>query len=183
MHRKIFPRKKPQLKKNLYCWIRLRKDEVDISSLRGKAIREKYREQTKRHITIIGGTTTEKIRNIFKVLDAKRKKIYRKKIALMLKRLQWGYYQKSIYHIAKTGYFTWDGGVRKEKRRAYIASLELPAIRILYRRINRLLHTRFPTQYPHITLYTKGEKQNNLYYGIPISSTKEFKSFHPKKIS
>ncbi len=168
--------------KNLYSWIRLDKNEVDIRSIQKKATRAKYREQTKRHITIIGGTTTERIRNIFNTFDERGKKIYRKKIELVLKKLRWSYYQKSIHHITKNGYFTWSGGMRKEKRKAYIASLELPAIRVLYRNINRLLHTRLPTQYPHITLYTKGEKRNNLYYGIPIPSLKEFKSLHPKKI-
>ena len=98
----------------------------------------------------------------------------------LLKSLKWQYVQKDIYFINQKTYF--ENPKILEHRKSYIRAIEMPDINIFYRKLNILLKTHVAIQFPHITLFTKGEHPDREYFGIPIQSKTEFKKLHPKKL-
>ena len=72
----IITPKKPTLAKDFYCSIKLNKNQVDYGNLKLVAEKKKFREQTKRHITILSGSSLEKVRNIlFESFEARLSKL------------------------------------------------------------------------------------------------------------
>jgi len=175
----IITPKKPTLAKDFYCSIKLNKNQVDYGNLKLVAEKKKFREQTKRHITILSGSSLEKVRNILNRLSVKEKKVTIIKLKTILKNLKWQYTQKEIYLINKKSCY----GNSKvlEHRKSYIRTIEMPDIHIFYKKLNTLFSIYIPTQFPHITLFTKGERPSPDWYGIAIPSKGEFKKLHPKK--
>ncbi len=172
MKQKLIKPSKPILKNNYFCYIRLKKDEVDISSVKEIAKAKGFREQTFRHITILSSGNFVAIQT--SLSKGERQKI-NNQIRRKIKELDWSYEEKDTYLISKK--------VNKnENRQSYICTIKMPAIDKFFRYVNKLLHLDIPTQYPHITLFTKGESKNFSYYGISIPSKKEFKTLKPKKI-
>lgn len=170
---------KPILNDDLFCYIRLKKSQIDYGKLRSKAKREGFREQIDRHITIIGGATQDRVLKILSKRKPEERKKIVKEIGSIAKNPDWKYVQGDVYEIERRKYLkrykVW------EHRESYIRIIEMPAMGLFYRNLNTLLHTHIPTQFPHITLFTKGEGPGFKFYGIPIVSRAEFKQFHPKK--
>ncbi len=177
----IKPDKPISIKGSLGFMIPLKKNQVDYGNLEAKKELKGFREQTYRHITIVGDKTLlliEKALNKFSVLERKKKVA---KLKFISKNLKWEYKQKGIYFIEKKKYF---GNPKVlEHRKSYIRLVDMPDMYIFYKRLNFLLKTHIPVGVPHITLFTKGERPGREYYGIPIRSKAEFKKLHPKKIS
>jgi len=163
---------KPILKNNFFCYIRLKKNQVDTSGVEEIAKEKGFRKQTFRHITIFSSKNFDIIQV---VLNKGEQQKIKNQLRQKIKELDWSYEQKDIYLISKKINKT-------EKRQSYIMAIKMPAIGEFFKYVNKLLHTNIPTQYPHITLFTKGESKNPKYYGIPIPSTKEFKTLKPIKI-
>ena len=168
------------IKAPLGCMIRLNKNQIDYGNLKSRKELKGFREQTNRHITIVGGKPSIKIKealNKFSLAERKKKLV---ELKTLLKNLEWQYIQKEIYFISEKSYF---GNPKVlEHRKSYIRLIKMPNIDIFYRRLNALLKTHIPTQFPHITLFTKGEHPDRTYFGIPMNSKTAFKKFHPKKI-
>lgn len=176
----IKPSKPIVVKGILGCMIKLNKNQVNYGDLKLRKELMGFREQTNRHITIVGDKTLlliEKALNRFSVLERKKKVA---KLKFISKNLKWEYKQKGIYFIEKKKYF----GNPKilEHRKSYIRLVDMPDIYIFYQKLNFLLETHIPVQFSHITLFTKGEHSSREYFGISISSKTEFKKLHPKKI-
>jgi hypothetical protein len=51
-----------------------------------------------------------------------------------------------------------------------------------YREMNKLLGADLPVQFPHITLFTIGERENPKWRGIGIDSEEKFKTLNPRFI-
>ncbi len=164
----------------LGCGIWLKKNQINYGNLKSRKELKGFREQTNRHITIIGGKTSKEIKNILNKLSMAERKKKIAELKSILKNLNWLYVQKDIYFVNRKSYFA--NSKFLEHRKSYIRTIEMPDIHIFYRKLNTLLKTRFPTHFPHITLFTKGERKNTDFYGIPIPSKTEFKKLHPIKI-
>lgn len=177
---KVISPKKPILLADFRCSIKLKKDEVDVSDIKTMATKNNYREQTSRHITITGRTVSRIIRDTLDKFSPKKKSQIVKQIKLMINKLNWQFTPKDIYHVFKHGNPYEDKW--KGKRKSYIRTIDMPAMRKFYAKLNALLDTKIPTQLPHITLFTRGEKPNCEYYGISIRSTAIFNKLHPKTI-
>jgi len=166
LHQKIIP-----------SIIELESGYGDVPVVRELAIRENFREQDYRHITVLG-------RNIRKIEAA----IYIQpdpetvieKIRDTAEHLDWSFTLLDVYKIAQTGDFRDDGII--EHRLSYIRLIHMPAMEEYYAFLNDMLQLDLPTQYPHITLFTKGEQPNPPYFGIPIPSEEAFNSMSPEKI-
>lgn len=150
------------------------------SVIESSALNEGFRKQDERHITILGGSTKELLKNILNKLSEQEKEKVLKEIKNILESLKWKFIPKEIYRIKKTGYI--DNSSILENRESYISIVEMPDMEIFYQKLNSLLKSTLPTQLPHITLFTKGERKNPNYYGIPIPSMEEFKTLDPVKV-
>lgn len=176
----IKPKKPILLHKPFEYTIELNKNQVDYSDLKNKKEIKNFREQTYRHITIINDTISKKIEQALNKFSPSEKKMKITEIKSILKKLQWEYSEKQIYLIEKKAYIK--NLKINEHRKSYIRVIEIPDIKIFYHELNTILKTHIPTQFPHITLYTKGEHPNRGYFGISISSKSAFKKLNPKKI-
>lgn len=173
---------KPIIVKGLLgCMIKLKKNQINYGNLKSKKELKGFREQANRHITIVGGKTAEKIEKILSKFSKSEKNKKVTELKTLLKSLKWQYFQKEVYFINQKSYY----GSSKilEHRKSYIRLIKMPDIDIFYRKLNTLLKTHFLAQFPHITLFSKGEHLDREYFGIPISSKVEFKKLHPKKIN
>jgi ribosomal protein S30 len=174
----IIKPRKPILARDFFCGIKLNKNQVDSGNLKSAVEKNGFREQTQRHITIISGAG--KFKSALFKFPAKERKQKIIKIKNILKNLNWRYTQKDIYSVNKKSYFS--GLKILEHRKSYIRTIEMPDIHIFYKKLNILLKTHIPEQFTHITLFTKGERLNAPWRGIPIPSKTEFKKLHPVKI-
>ena len=177
---KIQPSKPVIVEGLLGCMIILNKNQVNYENLKSRKELKGFREQTKRHITIVSGTTLEKIEKCLSKFSASKRKKKVAELKNLLKSLKWQYVQKDIYFINQKTYF--ENPKILEHRKSYIRAIEMPDINIFYRKLNILLKTHVAIQFPHITLFTKGEHPDREYFGIPIQSKTEFKKLHPKKL-
>ncbi|MEK7080867.1 MAG: hypothetical protein AAB902_00525 [Patescibacteria group bacterium] len=178
MNKKIIitPRK-PVLRKDFLCGIKLNISQVDYGNLKLVAKKKGFKEQAKRHITII--SSAGKFKNALYKFSIKERKQKIIKLKSILKNLKWQYIQKEIYSINRKFYY----GNSKilEHRKSYIRTIEMPDIYVFYEKLNTLLNSHIPTQFTHITLFTKGERPSADWCGIPIPSKSEFRKLHPKK--
>lgn len=176
----IIKPKKPILFPNFESAIMLRKSEVDTGDIKVRAIKEGYLEQKQRHITVIGGTSSRIMVEKLDLLFQKDKEDKIRQIKKLFKKIDWQFEPKNIYHILKLG-MEYDD-FEKDERESYIRLIKQPGMTKFYRKLNRLLGTNLPTQFPHITLFTNGERPDASYRGIAINSKEKFKQLHPKKI-
>lgn len=168
-------------KDDLDCAILLEEEESDSSEIKSIAKAGGFRKQTKRHITILSGSTRIMLLDILNKFDTEERENIKKEINNILESLEWKYTPTEIYRIKKTGYI--DNPSILENRQSYIMMIKMPDMKIFYKRLNSLLKANLPIQVPHITLFTKGERENPIFYGIPIPSVEEFNALNPKKIS
>ena len=168
---------KPILDSDLEARIDLTANQVDISDIKKRALVEGYREQKSRHITIL---SSSKVREIIEHTSLDDKALYKKILSLLL-RFDWEYEEKDLFHIEKSGY--WDGSDILENREYYIRTIEMPDMKKFYEELDRVFKTNLSVQVPHITLFTKGERENPKYHGIAISSEEKFRNLKPKKVS
>lgn len=149
-------------------------------SIEQRALNEGFRKQNKRHVTILGGSTKDLLKDILdKMLEEEKKETF-EKIKIILKSLEWKFVPTKIYKIKKQGYFS--GLNILENRESYINTIDMPDMGIFYEKLNLLLKSKLPMQVPHITLFTKGERENPDYYGISISSMEEFETLNPIEV-
>lgn len=179
MRNQIINPQKPILLSDFRCYIKLKKNEVDISDIGALAKKEGYREQTNRHITIIGKSGSEIIRNVFNNLKPKEKSQIAKKIQEIIRTLDWRFIPENIYHISRRGYL--DESRKADNRESYIRTIKMPAMKKFYQRLGKLLNNKLEPRFSHITLFTRGEKPNPEYYGIPIISHAMFRKLYPQK--
>lgn len=182
MKNQIIKHKKPVLLPNFRCYIKLNKDEVDISNIKTKATKEGYREQTERHITIIGRTGSQVIRKLLNKLAPKEKSQTVKKIKKIINKLDWQFTPKEIYHVSRRDHLSKND--EDDNRESYVRIVNMPAARKFKKELRTLFNAEIPTHcFPHITLFTRGEEPNPKYCGIPIRSKEIFDRLHPKKIT
>ena len=165
---------------DLYLGLHLENDNTG-SIIKSQALKEGFRKQNKRHITILYGSKQKLIVDILNKSSVEKRESIKKEIKDIFESLKWEYTPTEIYKIQKEGYF--DDPSIVEKRKSYINMINMPDMEVFYHKLNSLLKSNLPTQVPHITLFTKGERKNPKWYGIPIPSIKEFNSLSPKKIT
>ncbi len=128
----------------------------------------------------MGGSTRRLVMDILDKFSDEKKEDVIKEIKNIFESLNWKYKPAGIYKIQKEGYF--DDSSILEKRESYINIVNMPDIEVFYQKLNSLLKSDLPTQIPHITLFTKGERKNPKWYGISIQSIEEFNNLKPKNI-
>ena len=173
---------KPHLRRDLKIGMELKDDKMG-QSIEKIAEKEGFRKQDKRHITILGGSSHKSFLKILERYSEKEQKDLLNNIEKILKSLKWKFKPISgeIYKVRRRGHF--DVPSITESRQSYIQMIHMPDMDKFYKKFNSILKTNFPTPVPHITLFTKGERKNPKYYGIGISSYKNFKKMFPKKVS
>ena len=165
---------------DFYSAIWLKKSETDISNIKERAQAERFAEQTKKHITIIGGQSDIIIDSLNKMEINQRNNTI-EIIKSLLEKFDWQFEPGETFWITKEGFFDKDSKVL-ERRESYIRVVDLPDMEKFYQELNKLLHTNIPAQFPHITLFSKGENEKRKYKGISIPSKEEFKKLNPQKI-
>jgi len=173
--------KKPILYKDFHISIKLTKNQVDLVDIAIIARRQGFREQTDRHITILSDIAGEQIENAISKLSAGRTKIIKNKIKSLVEDTDWKFKPQKIFYLTKETKD--DDGNILEKRESFIRVVDMPGMGIFYKKLNKLLGTRIPVQFPHITLFSKGELPNCKYYGIPVNSKNEFRKLKTREIS
>ncbi|MCL5411001.1 MAG: hypothetical protein M1324_04090 [Patescibacteria group bacterium] len=171
---KIFWPDKPTFNPDL-C-INLEVGQGDSVKIRKQALKEGYREQDKRHVTLLSDS---KIEEILKYTSLSKDEVS-KKILQIANNYDWRYKELDIYHIEKVG--SEDRPEVKEHRQSYVRAINMPDMGKFYKELDETFGTKLLVQFPHITLFTKGEKENLIYYGISISSEEVFKKLKPIKI-
>ena len=170
---------KPLLSADCFSSIPLKKEEVDISDIETKAISDGFKLQTNRHITIIGRQCQQFIMNKLENLNAREKEKLIKSIKFLLSSYKWEFAPKDIYLISKKGIIE-NSDVIEEKQ-SYIRLIDMPHMKKFYNKLNELLDTHFPAQFPHITLFTKGDRPDAIWRGISVTSKEEFELLNPIK--
>ena len=131
------------------------------------------------HITLMGSTAGEVI--LEKIIrNSKEKKKILSTIKELANKFSWNCsFQKKYYFISKV----YPGpNLKKEERKSIIQLVNLPNLAPFYKKINRLLGTKFEIPFPHITLFTNSTRKDKRLRGIGIYSKKEFRSLKPLKI-
>ena len=90
----IKPSKPIIVKGILGCMIKLNKNQIDYGNLESKKELKGFREQTKRHITIVGDKTLTKIENVLNKFPVSERKNKIAKLKSILKNLEWKFLQK-----------------------------------------------------------------------------------------
>ncbi|MDD5342323.1 MAG: hypothetical protein PHI73_03230 [Patescibacteria group bacterium] len=156
-------------------------DAIKYSDIEERAKQEGFKRNKDFHIRVIGFEGADAIKKTLAKLNQPGQEILIKKIQDLLQSLNWSFKLSQRYHIKKSGQFSEKISIT-EDREAYIQLLYLPAMEKFYNKLNSLLGTKLPTQISHVTLFTKGERKNPDYCGIPIPSKDEFESMDPKLI-
>ncbi|MFA6386453.1 MAG: hypothetical protein WCW04_01655 [Candidatus Paceibacterota bacterium] len=165
---------------SLYIGLNLENDDTG-SFIEDIAIKDGFKKQNERHITILYYPIQKVFENISNNSSVEVKEKIIKQINDLIKNFEWKFRPTEIYKIEKQGYF--NGSDVLEQRESYIYLVEMPDIEVFYKKLNSLLGSNLPVQFTHITLFTKGERVGASFYGIPVSSVEEFNNFNPKKIS
>lgn len=93
------------------------------------------------------------------------------------KKFNWNFaFKKESYFITK--HYSED----KEERRSIIQLVSLPNLDPFYKKLNKLLGTKFDTPFPHITPFTNSTNKGKKLRGIGIYSKKQFRALNPIKI-
>lgn len=152
------------------------------NSINTRAAQEGFRRQDKRHITILSGSTKDTFKEILNRLSEEEQKNILQKIKESFESLEWKFKPISgeVYKIKRTGNFDLPDVI--ESRESYIQMIDIRDMAIFYDHLNSLLKSNLPVQVPHITLYTKGEREKPEYYGIGICSKEDFESYSPEKV-
>lgn len=162
----------PIIKPDYQIFLGLENKEIEVAAdVKKKAIKKGFREQTSRHITILGFDSIA-IRNW--LINNPNHSV--KEIEQLLRDFDWNFTPMHIYHIEKAVNFYKDV---IERRESYISTIDMPDLEKFYKKLNKLLGTNLSVQFPHITLFTKGERVNPRFYGIPIPSKEEFLKLKP----
>lgn len=157
--------------------INLEAGQGESLKIRIRALKEGYREQDKRHITVL---SDDKIEEILKHTSLSKDEV-NQKILQIVNSYDWHYKELDIYHIEKTG--SEDRSEVKEHRQSYIRTIDMPDMGRFYKELDKTFGTKLLVQFPHITLFTKGEKENPIYYGISVPSEEDFGKLNPEKMS
>ncbi len=162
----------------LYYSLELENDNTG-SAVEAHAIKEGFKRQNDRHVTLIGGETKRILKRALEKLTDDEKGRVLKEIKNILESLSWKFEPKEIYKIQKQDYFNKPDIL--ENRESYINMIDMPDMEIFYKKIGILLKIKLPLQVAHITLFTKGEPETTKYYGIPVSSIEDFKAMNPER--
>lgn len=160
--------------------IKLKDKDVNYKILESFKGIKKFKKQNFLHITIIGDKASNKTEEALKKFSTKEQNKKINKIKNLIKKLDWQYSEKAIYLISKDSLI--GDKKTKEHRESYIRVIDMPDITILFREINKKLKTNIPVQFPHITLFTRGEHKSRTYRGISISSKSIFKKLNPRRV-
>ncbi|MFA6355346.1 MAG: hypothetical protein WCW65_02900 [Candidatus Paceibacterota bacterium] len=163
------------IENSLYIGLKLENDNTG-SFIENIAVREGFKRQKERHITILYYPIQKVFENVPDEIREKRIE----EINDLLKTFEWKFKPTDIYKIERKGYFS-DSDIL-EHRESYINLVEMPDIEVFYNKLNLLLKSNLPIQFTHITLFTKGERVGASFYGIPVPSVEEFNNFNPRKI-
>jgi len=159
-----------------YWWIlHVDNDAVDISSVEKYAANNEFRPKDEKHITIVGSKCRDAIVEKMETLDDKGKQKLLEDIEALMNKYDWEFKAKEYFHIKKV-----HEGAEKE---AIICLIDMQSLTSFYGEINSLLNTHLPVQFPHISLFTKGPKNKDGYYGIPLPSEESFKGSTYKELS
>lgn len=165
---------KPQRLDDFWYTIYLKDHEANLEPVRDTAIADDFIEKNGKHITIIGSQHRNFLTHKLEMLDADEKNNLLDKIDSLINSIEWEFTPGEYFRVSKVDEIG--------KRESIIQLIDMPCMDDFYRGLGHILNEEIPAQFPHITLYTKGPKSKNGFYGINIPSQEEFKKLNPKKI-
>jgi hypothetical protein len=152
-----------------------------IDKVSGEALSRKLLPKDEFHITLIGNSMGEIIKeNISQLSMGDQTKILLK-IENLVNEFSWNFMLKDeYYYVSKTYPKTAD--FEEEKRESIIELIELDDANKFYVRLNELLDTNFVLPFPHITLFTNSSREDRVLYGIGIASEEDLRSLKPERV-
>ncbi|MDD2566336.1 MAG: hypothetical protein PHZ26_04585 [Candidatus Gracilibacteria bacterium] len=138
------------------------------------------------HSTIIGSEIGVKILAHIEHLSIEEKDNIFGQIKTLNNSINWGVtLQNEFYFIQKTYNYLVPGSNGEtipEIRKSIIQIIEIKELIEFYKELNTLLDTDFEIPFPHITLFTTSNNENNKLRGIGIYSKEQFEELNPKRI-
>lgn len=165
---------KPHMIEGFWWILPVSKKSVDFSSIKQYAVKNDFREKEELHITIIGSLARDVLVDYLSMQNEDGKKRIIESINNLMNTYDWDFEPTEFYHIKKA-----HEGVEKE---AIIMTVRMKCLNDFYGAFNKLLKVDLPTQFPHITFYTKGPRSKEGYYGIPIPTQEAFQQSNPTKL-
>ena len=133
------------------------------------------------HATIVGFSAGVKISTLLK--DSANQDMLGK-IESLVTETDWSPQYLNEFFVVSKEYEFFDPKIKskvKSLRQSIIQKIVLPELETFYEKLNTITGLAFPVQFPHITLYTKGDASSAM--GIGINSIAEFESLSHEKIT
>jgi len=148
---------------------------VDIERLKEKLEPEGFSPKSEFHFTVVGFKSGRRLVQALKMRPAAAEKV-----RALIEGTDWGLESTpKIYRIAKD-YNLKDsatGEARVEQRESIVEVLGLSGLDEFYRSLSAVSGTELEPQFPHLTLFTKGNSA-----GIGVNSREEFDKMNPEEI-
>ncbi len=143
-----------------------------------------YSPKNEFHVTIIGYGQGKRIIEAFAPLSEAERSSRYDDIARLIKRTDWTIDSKQqLWHARKE--YDYNDHVTNERvhetRETILQPLTL-RLDEFYKSLSGIVGTEITSQFPHITLYTKGTDPVRSRVGIGINSEQEFQSLHPEPV-
>lgn len=167
------------------CGIPVKKEWLDPSPVIKACKDGEFTPKSEFHITILGSGHASVIRQYFSSISA----VFREKEIAALQQLiddtTWDFDPlPRWYHIARDfGSSNQNdiGAQEIEHRESIIQLVSLPALEGFFQKLRVLIKRDISTQFPHVTLCTRGSDSVGHRIGIPINSYSDFKRFRVKE--
>lgn len=163
--------------------IHVEKKSTNIERVRIFANTNKFIEKKELHITLIGFNSGEKLQKIINSFEETVKNQVLEIIEQTIINTEWKPIYTNKFFAVQKEYRFIDNKTKKEVisvRDSIIEEIILPEIEVLYDSLNEILNADLQTQFPHITLFTKGDEKSKM--GISINSKDEFERLNTTPI-
>jgi len=148
---------------------------IDIEQLRIRLESQMFEPKDEFHFTVVGTRNGKKLAGAIKSQPG-----LSKKVGELIRTSNWELGSTpQIYKVTKE-YAIPDpktGENRSESRQSVVQVLDLPGLDAFYRNLNAISSAEIEPQFPHITLFTMGDKM-----GIAINSREEFEKMSPEQL-
>ena len=149
---------------------------LDLSDIHELALKQEFEIKEEFHITVIGFSTGEKIKEsiqnntLASVAQIKK----------LIEATNWECKLKEVFfHIIKSYEYT---NGEKETRESFVQLADVTYVETFFSELQKIIGTSLPVPPPHITLYTKGNNKEKSKMGIGINDKEEWGRLNPQPV-